>query len=98
MDIEKVKRELRDLRYYYSRREKMDALFRETGETRIPSIVQRYNNAVRLAPVQLYDLYGCLYIRNQTQEAAAIELNYSVEYVRRLSKELLRFFARQIAG
>ncbi len=95
METEKVKRELRELRYYYSRKEQMDALFRETGETRIPAIVRKYNNAIRLAPVQLYDLYGCLYIRNQTQEAAAIELNYSIEYVRRLNKALLQFFARQ---
>ena len=52
METEKVKRELRELRYYYSRKEQIDALFRETGDTRIPAIVRKYNNAIRLAPVQ----------------------------------------------
>ncbi len=93
MNLEEVvKRELRELKYYYSRKANIDELFKETGATEILSIVQRYNNYIRAASARLYDLYGCLYLQNKTQESIAIELGYTQEYVRRIHRELMIYF------
>ncbi len=89
---EAVRRELRELKYYYSRKANMDELFKETGATEILSIVQKYNNYIRAASARLYDLYGCLYLQNKTQTATAIELGYTQEYVRKANKELMTYF------
>lgn len=86
-----VRRELKELRYYYSRKSNMDKLFHETGETEVVSMVKRYNEYIKSAPVRMYDLYGCLYLQNKTQEAVAIELGYTQEYIRRLHNKLMAF-------
>jgi hypothetical protein len=94
--MEKVKKDLRELRYYFSRKKNMDVLFQSIGLTDLPELAQKYNNVIRTASARLFDLYGCLYIQNKTQEGVANELNYSPEYIRRLTKELFEFFQKNI--
>ena len=87
-----VRRELKELRYYYSRKSNMDELFHETGETEVVSIAKRYNEYIKGATARLYDLYGCLYLQNKTQDSVAIELGYTQEYIRRLHNRLVAYF------
>ena len=96
ISYEKIKEDLRELKYYYSRKSNMEKLFFETGKTDIPVLAEKYNCVIRTAPARLYDLYGCLYIQNKTQEAVAMELCYTPEYIRRLKKELIDFLRKKI--
>lgn len=93
---EQVKIELREVRYYFSRKANMDALSISVGESSSKTLAEKYVNAIRQAPARLYDLFGCLYIQNKTQEAVASELCYSEEHIRRLIRELINYFAKKI--
>ncbi len=96
MSIEQVKSELREVRYYFSRKANMDALSKDAGTSRSKALAEKYVNAIRSAPARLYDLFGCLYIQNKTQEAVAAELCHSEEHIRRLIRELINYFANKI--
>lgn len=96
MISEQVKTELREVKYYFSRKANMDALSKNAGESSAKALADKYVNAIRQAPAKLYDLFGCLYIQNKTQEAVAMELCYSDEHIRRLTKDLINYFAKKI--
>ena len=50
--------------------------------------VQRYNDAVKRAPIRIYDVYVELYIRNNTQESLADKWRYSTQTIKRLNGKL----------
>ena len=91
-----VRKDLRDIRYYYSRKAELDNAAKELGALPVKRIVEKYNYAIREAPLKLFDLYASLYIRGQTQEAVAMQLCYSPQYIRKLVNELNTFFQRNI--
>lgn len=74
----------------------MDALSKDVGDSRSRLLAEKYFNAIRQASARLYDLFGCLYIQNKTQETVAAELRYSEEHDRRLIKVLINYFANKI--
>lgn len=92
---EQVKNELREVRYYFSRKANMDALSIDAGDSRAKALANKYVKAVAQAPARIYDLFGCLYIQNKTYETIATEMFCSEQTVRRLVKELTDYFARK---
>lgn len=44
----------------------------------------------------LYDVYINLYVRNYTQEALSIEMNYTLEYIQMLNKRLVLFLVEKL--
>lgn len=89
LTLEKIREDLREIRYYYSRRDVFDTAIRGLGLNEVLDKVRRYNLAVQSAPPKLYDLYISLYVKNYTQEGVAMEMGYAPEHVRRLNKQLL---------
>ena len=87
MSLPKIRSDLIDIRYYYSRKEMFEKAFEETGANDIIAKVQIYNNAVKSAPPKIYDIYVSLYLKNNTQESLSAELNYTPEYVQMLNKK-----------
>lgn len=82
------------IRYYYSRK----SVFDNVGiASSITETVKRYNEAVRTAEPRLFDLYVCLYVKNNTQESAASELCWSTVYVQKLHTRLVLFFQAQLS-
>lgn len=96
--MEQVKANLREIRYYYLRKEQLDDASHSIGPLPIKRILENYNCAIRKAPLRLYDLYACLYVRGQTQEAIALDLGYTPQYIRKLINELFTFFRNNIAN
>lgn len=92
---EQVKVELREVKYFFSRKANMDMLSKDVGDSRSKLLAEKYANAIQQAPAKLYDLFGCIYIQNKTQENVAVELCYSEEHIRRLIKELINYFANK---
>lgn len=90
--LEQIKSDLREIRYYYLRKEKLDDASYSIGSIPIKELLENYNCVIREAPLKLYDLYACLYIRGQTQEDLASELAYSPQYLRKLISQLYSYF------
>lgn len=96
LTVEEVKRDLRDIRYYYSRKGELDETEKMLGQLAVKRTAAKYNLAVRDAPLRLYDLYASLYMRGLTQEGAALELGYTPQYIRKLISSLIAFFQKNI--
>ena len=92
MQLSEIRKDLKDIRYYYSRQKLFDEGFRATGHNEIMEKVQKYNDAISSAPLKLYDVYYSLYVKNHTQESFSDELGYTPEYIQMLNKKLLKFF------
>lgn len=88
---EKVRRDLKDIRYYYARKAILDSVKGDVGINKVRSMVDRYNKMILNAPLYLFDLYVCLYVKGYTQDKMAVELNVSSQYVHSQNKKLVEF-------
>ena len=91
MSPERVRRDLKDIRYYYARKSILDSVKGDVGINKVRSMVDRYNKIVLNAPLYLFDLYVCLYVKGYTQDKLAVELNVSSQYVHSQNKKLVEF-------
>lgn len=91
LTLSAIRKDLKEIRYYYSRQKIFDEATKEVGGNSILEKVYRYNDAIKIAPPRFYDMYVCLYVRNYTQEALSAELGYTPEYIQRQHKKLLQF-------
>ena len=89
--MDTIRKELKEVRYYYANREMFDQAAKDVGENEIIKTVNRYNAAVKL-----YALYIGLYVGNRTQEALAQDMNFSPDYIYRQHRKLLRFLQGEI--
>lgn len=96
METAKIREDLKDIRYYYSRKAMFEKASASVGENNIATKLEKYNEVVRSAPPRLYDLYISLYLDNNTQESLSDKLGYSVEYISKLNGQLIRFFQKNI--
>lgn len=94
--METIRKDLQNIRYYYSRKEMFEKAFDCTGKNTILTTVDKYNSIICLADPRLYELYVCLYIKGNTQESAAEELCYSLDYVVKNKKRLFDFFYEKL--
>ena len=88
---EKVRRDLKDIRYYYARKAILDSVKGDVGINKVRSMVDRYNKLILNAPLYLFDLYVCLYVKGYTQDKMAVELNVSSQYIHSQNKKLVEF-------
>lgn len=96
ISAENVKKDLREIRYYYSRKEALDEASNSIGCLPVKKVIEKYNCVIRQAPLRLYDLYSCLYLRGETQEAISIELGYTIQYIRKLMNELFIYLQKNV--
>ncbi|MBQ3572108.1 MAG: hypothetical protein IJA15_04710 [Clostridia bacterium] len=90
--MHKIRQELNQIRYYYSRRELFDKAFGCVGKSGIVDLVEKYNKAVCNAEPRLYEIYVSIYIEGCTQENAADQLGYSANYIYKMNRKLIAFF------
>lgn len=88
---EKIKSELKDIRFYYSKKTMFEAAFKETKGNNISELVDKYNEAMKNAPTKLYGIYICLYVHGGTQESIANEMSYTPFYIYKLNNKLIEF-------
>ena len=89
---ETIREDLKNIRFYYSRREIFENGESQIGGSAFYPIVQKYNQAIREAPPRLYDLYVSLYIFNQTQKDFAAKSCITPEYVQVMHRRLVKNF------
>lgn len=59
-----IREDLRNIRYYYSRRDEMTQTAKIVGECKVLKTVEEYNEIVCQAPPKLYELYYYMYVEN----------------------------------
>ena len=89
--LEEIKNELKDIRFYYSKKTMFDAAFKETKGNNITDLVDKYNETMKNAPTKLYGIYVCLYVHGGTQESIANEMSYTPFYIYKLNNKLIEF-------
>ena len=91
MTIQDVKRDLQDVRYYYSRRSVFDEELFACKKNTVVEKAYRYGWAMQSAPPRLYELYISLYVENKTQAAVAQEWNVCDGHIKNLNRQLREF-------
>jgi len=89
--IKQVRDDLRDIRYYYSKKDIFDSASVKIVQNEVVEKVKRYNEAISKAPPRLYDLYIALYTQNNTQAALSYEWDFSPDYIKELNLALCQF-------
>lgn len=89
--MQTIREDLREIRYYYSKRELFDNVSKVVLPNSVLDKAERYNRAVAGAPVRLYDLYVSLYVQNNTQAALAYDWDFSPDYIKQLNKQLCEY-------
>lgn len=92
LTLQRIRKDLRDIRYYYSKQKDFDKAAPIVGKNSVLDKVSKYNKAVRDAPARLYDVYVSLYVNNNTQDALAYDWDCTDDYIRQLNKQLCVYF------
>jgi hypothetical protein len=98
LSIKKIREDLRDIRYYYSKQKMFDAAAKTVVQSSVLNKVDMYNQAVKDAPARLYDLYVSLYVNNNTQDGLAHVWHYSPDYIKQLNKQLCEYLLGALGG
>ncbi len=96
MTLELIREELKEIRYYYSRKNLFEQASRELGSSIVADKIKKYNDAIRFAPPRLYEIYYSLYLDNNTFESLADKLGFSYDYIQKLNRRLVKFFQENI--
>lgn len=92
---EQIRKDLKDIKYYYARKNFIDKSSEIIGRNDIYEKVEKYNKIICSAPMRMYDLYVSLYKENNTHESLSESICYSVEYVAKLNQSLVKFFEKK---
>ncbi len=92
---ENIREDLKNIRYYYSRKEVFDKASISVGQNSTLETIQLYNDVICSAPPRLYDLYVSLYLQNNTQDSLSMKLGYTVEHISRLNGQLVKFLQKE---
>lgn len=96
MTIEQVKSDLREIQYYYAHEKEFAGATKIIGKSSVLDKIEKYNLAICKASTQLYYLYLSLYVHFNTQMTAALDMDLSVGYIKRLNKDLYMFFQKEL--
>lgn len=88
MTLEQIRTDLNDIKRYYASKELFDAAFKVTGANVVLEKVKKYNEAMRYAQPNLYELYVRLYINHCSQRELADQMSIVSDYVTQLNKKL----------
>ena len=96
MTIEQVRKDLREIRYYYSRKKELDYALDTVENSAIQCLLEKYNKVMKLAGIRLYSVYINLYVHNMTQSAMAASENVCPGYIKLLNRNLIKFLAENL--
>ena len=91
MTMNNMKEELKQVRYYYAKKDHFDKIENEIDITPLKKVVQKYNQAMVGAEPKLIDVYHALYIEGMSQLDLAIEWSFTPEYIRMMSRQLNKY-------
>ncbi len=96
ISLDKIREDLRDIRYYYAHKEVFDENAVQVGESYVKRKVDKYNALIVFAPPRLYDLYIGLYVSGYVPATYAMKNGYATNYIYKINNELQNFFQKNI--
>lgn len=96
MTAQEIREDLKNIRYYYSRKTVFDSNLDIVGQNKIAEKVALYNRLICNAIPRLYDLYVSLYLQNNTQDSLSVKFGYSLEHISRLNSQLINFLLKEM--
>ena len=93
--LRQVHSDLKEIRYYYSKRDMFEGASRCIVENGIVEKVRRYNLAMANAPPRLYAVYYHLYVMCETQEVFAKSRGCSPSAVKQLNGKLCAYLVQK---
>ena len=97
MTLEEVKRDLQEIRYFYTCKSLFDKVADVEIYSRVADKAALYNKAISFAPAHLFDIYVAVYVNGNTQGRYARESGYSCGNIKKLNQELKEYLLREIA-
>ena len=94
---EEVREDLKEIRYYCSKRKDFENAAKTIGSSTVVEKVKTYNEAIQTAPIRLYDLYVSLYVNNNTQAVVAEDWGLTSDYVRKMTKKHYEYFISEFS-
>lgn len=94
MTIKQIRDDLKDIRYFYSMQKLFEQASRSVVQNSVHKKVDRYNKAIKDAPVKLYALYITLYVDNNSQATIADDWNLTPNYIKELNLKLCEYLLR----
>lgn len=95
MDYKTIRRDLLDIRFYYTYRKDLTEAASVIYENAVSRKVEKYNRAVVNAPIRLYHLYYELYVKGNTQQLFADTYCFCVDYIKQLNQQLIEYISTQ---
>ena len=96
MTIKEIRKDLSEIKYYYSRIKEFNYAENTVGKNDIIFKAEKCNNVIKTASPIIYDIYIGLYIKNLTQEALADELGFSSNYIYKINRKLIRYLQKKL--
>ncbi len=94
MTLNEIRKELQQIKFYYSNKEELDRSMSLTGNAEFMEIVEKYNKAILSAEPKFYCLYAGLYLDCHTQESLGDKWGYTQEHISYMHNGLLKFFQK----
>ena len=94
--VNEIRNELKDVRYYYSKREDFDYASKTFAQSSVIQKAELYTNIIKNAPPKLYDLYVAYIVNNNSQEVVADDWGFCVEYIKKLCRKMYDFILAEI--
>ena len=94
-DAKEIRSDLRQIRYYYNYVKGKCIGEKEAIKNDIDDLVNLYNDAVKTAPVKIYEVYCSLYIEGHTIVSLASKWGYSVQAISVRNRQLVRFLEKE---
>lgn len=91
-----LKKALKDVKYYYSRKDFFENSFKTMGVCKIKYVAEYLKKIVITAPIKLNEMYYCIYVENNTYESIAFKMGYTYNYILKLNKRLLDYLLKEI--
>lgn len=93
---EAVRNDLKDIRYYYARKEVFEYALKFNIENKVLRKINIYNKAIKEADPMLFDFYVSVYVKGYTLASYSEICNYSYEYVRRVNGKMIDFLRNKL--
>lgn len=96
MDKEEVKNDLKEIQFYYANQRDVQSNLRGNNYSETLDKIYKYNEAMKNAPLQLYDFYVFIYINNNSQVTYGVDRNISNKTAYRLNCNLIKFLCANL--
>ncbi len=94
--VRKVQSDLKEIRYYHSKRDMFESASKCIIESSILEKVNRYNRAMINAPPRLYEFYYARNVQNTTQADLAVKWKCSLSHIKQLEKKLCDYLMQKL--